>query len=70
MKISLTQKQLIKISRETGMSFHPNMKKQHIIKWVEAGLNGDSIGAIKFSQEVIQADKQYQRELKLKNLGI
>ena len=70
MKTSLTQKQILQISRQTGMSFDFRMSKKGMMQWVDAGLSGDNKEAFTFAQAVVNADKQYQRELKLKSLGI
>jgi len=70
MKTSLTQKQLLQISRHTGMSFHPNMSKKGMMEWVVAGMSGAVRKAEPFAAAVCEADKQYQRELKLKQLGL
>ena len=39
MKTSLTQRQLLQISRQTGMSFDFRMSKKGMLQWVDAGLN-------------------------------
>jgi predicted amidohydrolase len=69
MKTSLTQKQILQISRQTGMSFDFRMPKKGMMQWVDAGLSGNT-KAFDFAQAVISADKQAQRENKLKSLGL
>lgn len=69
MKTSLTQKQILQISRQTGMSFDYRMPKKGMIEWVNAGLNGNK-KALVFALAVVEADKSLKREQKLKSLGI
>lgn len=68
MKTSLTQKQLLQISRQTGMSFDFRMSKKGMMEWVVAGMSGAVRKAEPFAAAVLAADKQYQREKKLKQL--
>jgi hypothetical protein len=70
MKTSLTQKQILEISRKTGMSFDFRMSKKGMMEWVVAGLSGVVRKAEPFAAAVLEADKQYQRERKLKQLGL
>jgi hypothetical protein len=68
MKTSLTQKQLLQISRQTGMSFFYSMSKKSMLQWVEGGLNGCNKQAENFALAVIEADKQLKRDRILKEL--
>ena len=68
MKTSLTQKQLLEISRKTGMSFDYRMSKKGMMEWVVAGMSGIVRKAEPFAKAVLEADKQYQREKKLNQL--
>lgn len=70
MKTSLTQKQILQISRQTGMSFDFRMTKKSMIQWVDAGLSGQNKEAFTFAQAVFNADKQMNRNSKLKALGL
>jgi hypothetical protein len=70
MKTSLTRKEILTIANKSGMFFNPNMTKKGMMEFVEMGLRGNNERAVTFAQTVISADKQYQRELKLKSLGI
>jgi hypothetical protein len=68
MKTSLTQKQLLQISRQTGMSFFYTMSKKGMMEWVEGGLNGYNEEARNFALAVVEADKQLKRDRILKEL--
>lgn len=76
METILTQRELIAISRRTGMSFDFRMKKSQIMMWVEAGLckDGKNFPDVKkaeeFASEVVRMDKLARREKKLKSLGL
>lgn len=70
MKTILTQKQLLEISRKTGMSFDYRMSKKDMLIWVNCGLFGLNERALPFAQAVLEADKQQQRNKKLKQLGL
>jgi hypothetical protein len=78
MKVSLTKKEILTIANKTGMFFNPNMTKSNMMQFVIAGMKGDNERAKSFANEraksfangVIEADKQNQRDKKLKQLGI
>lgn len=70
MKTTLTQKQLLEISRKTGMSFDFRMTKKGMMEFVLSGLNGDNKKAAVFASAVVEADKQLKRDIKLKSIGI
>jgi hypothetical protein len=70
MKVGLTRKEIISIANKTGMFFNPNMTKSNMIQFVIAGVNGDNKTAQLFAKSIIEADKQYQRDRKLKSIGI
>ena len=70
MKVGLTRKQIISIANKTGMFFNPNMTKSNMMQFVIAGITGDNKTAQLFAKSVIEADKQYQRDRKLKSIGI
>lgn len=70
MKVGITKKEILTLANKTGMFFNPNMTKSGMMEFVEMGLRGNNERAVAFSKAVIEADKQYQRNLKLKVLGI
>lgn len=68
MKTILTRKQLLDISRKTGMSFHPNMSKRDMMLWVRDGLIYRYANCVDFANAVVEADKQLRREKLLQKL--
>ncbi len=70
MKISLTRKEIISIANKTGMFFNPNMTKNNMMQFIISGMKGDNERAKLFSSAVLEADKQYKRNNKLKQLGL
>jgi hypothetical protein len=52
------------------MFFNPNMTKSNMMQFVIAGMKGDNERSKSFANGVIEADKQNQRDKKLKQLGI
>ena len=70
MKVSLTKKEILTIANKTGMFFNPNMTKSNMMQFVIAGMKGDNERSKSFANGVIEADKQNQRDKKLKQLGI
>lgn len=70
MKTSLTQKEILEISRRTGMSFFYKMPKAHMLQFAEAGLSGENEKAIEFAQAIILATKAKERGRQLRSLGI
>jgi len=61
MKTTLTQKQILTISRQTGMSFDFRMSKKGMMEWVNAGLTGNNKEALRFALAVVEADKHYKK---------
>jgi hypothetical protein len=70
MKVSLTKKEILTIANKTGMFFNPNMTKSNMMQFVIAGMKGDNERAKSFANGVIEADKQNERDRKLKQIGI
>ena len=68
MKITLTQKEILTISRSTGMSFDFRMTKSGMLQYVAFGLSGENKQAADFAQAVVNADKQKSRNAKLSKL--
>ena len=58
MKTRLTQKQILDISRKTGMSFDFRMSKNGMMQYVEAALNGDNKKALDFAKAVVDANNR------------
>lgn len=70
MKTSLTQKEILEISRKTGMSFFYKMPKAHMIQFADAALQGQNEKALDFAMAIISATKIKDREKKIALLGI
>jgi hypothetical protein len=70
MKTSLTQKEILEISRNTGMSFFYKMPKAHMLQFAEAALIGQNEKAVDFAQAIILATKAKDRSKKLRSLGV
>ena len=72
MKTNLTKKQILKISRDNGMSFDFRMSKSGMMLWVNSALSGLN-DKTQFAMAVVEADAQLKiekREIKLKKLGL
>ena len=70
MKAGITRKEILRLAIENSLFFNPNMTKKAMMEFVEMGLKGDNKRAVGFALAVVEADKQYQRNIKLKALGI
>lgn len=70
MKTTLTQKEILEISRKTGMSFFFKMPKAHMLQFAEAALTGENDKAIDFAMAIIAASKAKDRDRKISGLGI
>lgn len=70
MKTSLTQKEILEISRKTGMSFFYKMPKAHMMQFVDAAVSGQNEKALDFATAVMSATKMKDRDVRLKKIVI